>query len=161
MQQALTERIVIPNGVYARIKFKNIIIMKNVGIWLDKKMAKIVSLGNGIEKLDCIESEVEDFHVSGGSGTKIKGGPQDVVQDSKYLEREKHQLKSYFKKIAEKIKTADQILILGPAQTYAKFEKELNEKYKKIASKVTAVHNTDSMTDNQLKSVIRSHFLTE
>ena len=132
--------------------------MKNIGIWLDKRIAKIVSIENDMEQLELIESGVDDYHVAGGSGTKFKGGPQDVVQDSKYLEREKHQLKSFFKEIADKIETADQIAIFGPAQANEKLRKELQENYKMIASRVKAVLKTDSMTDNQLKSMIRDFF---
>lgn len=132
--------------------------MKNIGIWLDKKVAKIFTIENDTERLDFIESEVEDYHVSGGSGTRFKGGPQDVVQDSKYLEREKHQLKSYFTEIAEEIKTADQIVIYGPAQTNEKLKKELFENFKEIDSKIMAVEKADSMTDNQVKAMVRDFF---
>lgn len=132
--------------------------MKNIGIWIDKRIAKIVSLENGHEHLDFVLSNLEDYHVSGGAGTKFKGGPQDVVQDSKYLEREKHQLKSFFKEITHKITSADQIVILGPAQANEKFEKELHNSYKELASKVKDVLKTDAMTDNQLKSMIRDFF---
>ena len=45
--------------------------MKNIGIWIDKKIAKIVSIENGIEHLEMFNSEVEDFHIGGGSGTKM------------------------------------------------------------------------------------------
>ncbi len=132
--------------------------MKNIGIWLDKRIAKIVSIENDIEHLEFIESGVDDFHVVGGSGTKFKGGPQDVVQDSKYLEREKHQLKAFFEAIADKIQTADQIAIFGPAQANEKLIKELQENYQMIAARVKAVLKTDSMTNNQLKSMIRNFF---
>ena len=76
---------------------------KNVGVWLDKEKALIVNVKNGIESINTIVSQVENFHIHGGSGSKFKGGPQDVRQDSKYLEREKHQLKGYFKDVASEI----------------------------------------------------------
>lgn len=132
--------------------------MKNIGIWLDKKVAKIVTIENDIETLEFIESEVDDYHVVGGSGTRFKGGPQDVVQDSRYLEREKHQLKSYFGEIVDKIKTADEIIIYGPAQTNEKLKKELFENFKFIDSKIREVVKVDSMTDNQLKALVRDSF---
>jgi len=132
--------------------------MKNLGIWLDKKNARIISLENENERMDTIVSEVEDFHIQGGSGTKFKGGPQDVVQDSKYLEREKHQLKAYFKEIASKMKDAKAIVIFGPAQTKEKLRKELQENYKDLNTKVKAVKNADSMTDNQVKALVRDFF---
>jgi hypothetical protein len=55
--------------------------MKKIGIWLDKEKAYIITLENETEKLNTIMSEVEVFRPKGGSGTRFKGGPQDVVQD--------------------------------------------------------------------------------
>ena len=132
--------------------------MKKLGIWLDKKTARLISLENEKEVIDTIVSEVEDFRIHGGSGTKFKGGPQDVVQDSRYLEREKHQLKAYFKEIASKMKDANAVVIFGPAQTKEKFSKELQENYKDLNAKVKAVKTADNMTDNQVKALVRDFF---
>lgn len=132
--------------------------MKNLGIWIDKKKARIISLENDKEVMATIISEVEDFRIHGGSGTKFKGGPQDVVQDSKYLEREKHQLKAYFKEIASKMKEAKAVVIFGPAQTKDKLHKELRENYKDLSAKVKAVKAVDSMTDNQIIALVKNFF---
>ena len=132
--------------------------MKNTGIWLDKEKALIVTLENGEENVVTIPSNIEHFHVQGGSGTRFKGGPQDVVQDSKYLEKEKHQFKAYFKNIVSEIKEADAIAIFGPAQTNEKFEKELIENYNDLKTKIKGVEKADSMTDNQVKALVRDFF---
>ena len=132
--------------------------MKKTGIWLDKKKALIVKLENGKENFLAIKSNVEDYHVSGGSGSKSKGGPQDVVQDSKYLEREKHQLKDYFKELASNLSDADEIALFGPAETSEKFNKELKRKYKKIGEKVQKVKKADSMTSNQVIALVKKYY---
>jgi stalled ribosome rescue protein Dom34 len=132
--------------------------MKNIGIWLDKEKAHIVSLENTKETLETIVSEVENFRIHGGSGTRLKGGPQDVVQDSKYLEREKHQLKSYFKNITKEIKDADAIVIFGPAEAYEKFYKELKENYHTLSRKVKDARTVDSMTENQTIALVRDFY---
>ncbi len=62
--------------------------MKNVGIWMDKRKAHIVQLLSDDTLLRSIDSEVDSYHIGGGSGTRFKGGPQDVVHDSKYLAHE-------------------------------------------------------------------------
>lgn len=136
----------------------NSVIMKKIGVWLDKKKALIVSLENGKENLYSIMSNVEDYRIAGGSGTRIKGGPQDVVQDSKYLEREKHQLKQYFKELASRIEDADEIALFGPAGTNQKFAKELDRKYKQVAKKVKDVKKADSMTSNQVVALVKKYF---
>lgn len=133
--------------------------MKNIGVWLDKEKAHIVGISEGGEKFETLLSEIEVFHPKGGSGTKsAKWGPQDVVQDSKYLEREKHQYKSYFKDLANAIKNADFIALFGPAGTAEMFKKELDENYPLIAAKVKTVTKVDSMTDNQIIKMVREFF---
>ncbi len=133
--------------------------MKNIGIWLDKEKAHKVTLTKESEKFETLLSDIEVFHPKGGSGTKsAKWGPQDVVQDSKYLEREKHQYKIYFKNLANAIKMADAIALFGPAETAAKFKKELDENYPLLAAKVKTVTKVDSMTDNQIRKLIREFF---
>jgi hypothetical protein len=132
--------------------------MINIGIWLDKKKAFIVTLTKEIEVFETIISNVENFHIHGGSGTRFKGGPQDVVQDSKYLEREKHQFKIYFKELASEIEKADGILIFGPAEVKDKFKKELEDFYEDINTKVKDVQTADSMTGNQVKAWVRDYF---
>jgi len=132
--------------------------MKKIGIWLDKEKAHLVTLQNGDVRFNTIYSEIDFFNPKGGSRSKTRWGPQDVVQDSKYLEREKHQLKSYFKELAKTMEDAEAIAIFGPADTNAKFFKELNENYKTLALKVRTVEKADSMTENQVKALVREFF---
>ncbi|MBL4664051.1 MAG: hypothetical protein JKY22_10990, partial [Flavobacteriaceae bacterium] len=95
-----------------------------------------------------------------GSGTKQKGGPQDVVQDSKYLEREKNQLGIYFKEIIRHLYDSRQIVIFGPAETGQKFRKELDDNYIPLAALVSDVVITDSMTKNQMMALVRNYYTT-
>ena len=132
--------------------------MKNTGIWIDREKALIVSLENDNETFKTISSNIEHFKAHGGSGTKLKGGPQDVVQDSKYLEREKQQLKQYFKAIASQINDTNALVIFGPADTNEKFSKELHKNYKSLSSKIKGVEKADSMTENQIKAYVRNFF---
>ena len=132
--------------------------MKKTGVWLDKKKALIVNLEDTKESLITVKSNVEDFHISGGSGSRMKGGPQDVVQDSKYLERKKHQLQNYFKDLASHLNESDEIDLFGPAGTNEKFNKELKKKYKAIGDKVSLVKKTDSMTSNQVVALVKKYF---
>jgi len=132
--------------------------MKRVGIWLDKQEAKGVILNNGKESLFNIPSELDFYNPKGGSRSKSKWGPQDVVQDSKYLEREKHQLKNYFEKIAEEISDVDQIAIFGPAEAPEKFVEGLKQGHPRLAAKVMVTKTVDSMTQNQFKALVKQSF---
>lgn len=132
--------------------------MKKVGIWIDKEKAHIVTLEGEKEYFKTIVSELESFNVRGGSRSKTRWGPQQVVHDSKYLEREKHQMRDYFAKLAEAVKSADVISIFGPAEVKEKFAKELSEKHPGIGAKIKAVETADSMTDNQVKEMVKEHY---
>lgn len=133
--------------------------MERVGIWLDKKEAKILKLSNGKEEFLTLKSEVEFFHASGGGRAPFKwGGTQDVVRESSYMEREKQQLRSYFKNLVDIVGEVDAIAIFGPAITREKFGKELIDRYPALASKIKVVARKDSMTDNQIKALIRDFY---
>ena len=132
--------------------------MKNTGIWLDKDKALIVTIDDSVETFDTISSNLEHYNIRGGSGTRQKGGPQDVVQDRKYLEREKQQLKLYFKAIAAQIKASDALVIFGPADTNEKLSQELHENYNSISTKIKGIKKADSMSDNQVKALVRDFF---
>jgi stalled ribosome rescue protein Dom34 len=131
---------------------------RSTGVWLDKEKAIIVTLHNGDISVNTLLSNVEYFHVSGGSGTRLKGGPQDVIQDSKYLEREKLQLKTYFKNLATEIKDVDALVLFGPAEIKDKFNKELNTSYKDLSAKVKDVVTADSMTKRQVKAWVKAFY---
>ncbi len=132
--------------------------MKYIGIWLDKEKAHLVTLHEGKEYFTTITSEVEFFNPRGGSRSKSKWGPQDVVQDSKYTEREKHQLRTFFEKVVKAIEAPRSIAIFGPGNTYAQFFKWLETNYRNIAQKVGPVQKVDSMTHNQFKALVRDVF---
>lgn len=129
-----------------------------LGIWMDKRVAKVISSANGGQLLTEINSEVHEFRSKGGSGTKRKGGPQDVVHDSKYLEREKHQYRLYFEAIVKSLPEFDHLVIFGPAQTGQKFYDELISNHKHLDKESIEVKTADSMTDNQIIAWVRDFY---
>jgi hypothetical protein len=132
--------------------------MKYTGVWLDKNKAHIVNIENDVETLTTVESNIQHFKVKGGTGQRFKSGPQDIIKDSKYLEREKLQLKQYFKDIVINLGDTNALVLFGPAGTSEKFRKELNANYNNLASKVKDVVKTDSMTNNQIKAWVKDFF---
>lgn len=132
--------------------------MKQVGIWLDKQEALCVELQDGRERFFSIPSELEFFNPKGGSRSKTRWGPQQVVHDSKYLEREKHQLKKYFEKIVQTVKDADELAIFGPAEAPEQLVGMLEEDHPELAAKIVAKEKADSMTKNQIKAMVKRSF---
>lgn len=132
--------------------------MKRAGIWIDKEKAYIVTLQGDNEHMETITSDIERYRVKGGSGSRFTSGPQDVIKDSTFLNREKQQFKNYFKEIVSKVNDADQLVIFGPAGTNDKLKSEMDNNYKTLSTKVKAVVKADAMTDNQIKAWVRKFF---
>ncbi len=133
--------------------------MRNIGVWLDKEKAHVVTLTAQGEDFRTIPSELEFYNLKGRSPGRFKwGGTQNVVHERKYLEREKQQLKAYFKNLANAVEDADALIIFGPADTNAKFRKELDENYKSISARIKGVIKADSMTENQVSAFVRDFF---
>ncbi|TFG73356.1 MAG: hypothetical protein E4H26_09905, partial [Flavobacteriales bacterium] len=123
--------------------------MNNIGIWIDKEKAHLVTLYNNEIDIKTLYSEIENFHPKGGSRSREKwGGTQDVVKESTYMEREKQQLKKYFENLAHELSDADEVVILGPSDTPDKFRKALTEKHGLLNGKVRSVIKCDSLTEN-------------
>lgn len=132
--------------------------MRKVGIWIDKEKAHIVILFDDKELFTTIASDLEFYHPKGGSRSKTRWGPQEVMLESRYMEREKQQLKKYFQSLADKVINADQIVIFGPALTREKLKKEWTKSQPELATKILEVIKTDSMTDNQVKALVRDYY---
>ena len=131
---------------------------KKIGIWIDKRIAKIVTFFRKKESFQIINSEIEEYNVKGGSGTRLKGGPQDVVHDSKYLEKENHHYKKYFNEIYDCIKDADSVVIIGPAQTGEKLRNELVNSSSKLNGKTIDLKKADKMTNNEIKIWVKKYY---
>jgi len=129
-----------------------------IGIWIDKRKAKIVSIKKGAVELKTIASDLEEYHPKGGSGSRTKGGPQDVVQDSKYLERQKHQMTTYFRHLITSLTNVDELVVFGPGMTGRQFAKEIEINHKNLYPKLKGVNKANSMTDNQIKAWVRDFF---
>ena len=129
-----------------------------VGIWVDHEKAQIVFIKGEREETISIESGAEGhIRLSGGSRSKSPFGPQEVASEQKMGERRKHQLQRYYRKIAEKCRGAQGILILGPGEAKAELAKELR-KSKDLASRIIGVEPADKMTKNQFRARMRKSF---
>ena len=86
---------------------------------------------------------------------------QHLAAELGHREREKHQTKNYFKELVEEVGDVDALAVFGPAETFEKFKRELEQSYKELNAKVKIVRRADSMTDNQVKALVRDFFENE
>ena len=128
--------------------------MKQIGVWIDKREAKIILIENGDESITTIQSEIEEFIPK---GRRFKGGAQEIAHDSTNLNREKIQRTKFFENIVEQIESADMIVIFGPAETGEKLYTELLHKHPQVHARTKPVETADNMTDNQLKAWVKSY----
>ncbi len=129
--------------------------MKNTGIWIDKDKAHMFSLEGNKTTFLTITSDIDFYKIK---ANKTLGGSTEIVKDRTHLEREKQQLKSYFKNIISVIEDSDAIVIFGPAQTGQKLNKEIELNYKILHPHIKEVIKTDQMTENQTKAWVRNYF---
>lgn len=130
-----------------------------VGIWLDQEKAFIVSIFDGKESINLIESGVEKrIRLSGGSRSKSPYGPQDVASEKKPEERRKHQLRRYYQEIRDAIEDAEKVLIFGPGEAKTGLEKEM-KKTKQLPYKIIGVEPADKMTEKQILAKVRNTFV--
>lgn len=127
------------------------------GIWLDNQKAYIVYLTNEKEELVKINSEVEDYHISGGAAAPSPYGTHDTVSERRLLERKKQQLSRYFKKVMDRIKDCEQIYICGPAGAKIGLRKEVLES-ESLKHRLVSVETCDSMTENQIIAQVKTFF---
>jgi stalled ribosome rescue protein Dom34 len=132
--------------------------MARIGIWLDKEKAHVVTLHDNQANFETILSNVETSRDVPGSDIRLKEGSKEIIQDSKFMEREKQQLKIYFKNLVSEIKEADKLVLFGPAETEWNFKKELNSNYKEISAKLSYVVKADSMTNAQIVAWVKLYY---
>ena len=127
------------------------------GIWIDERQAWILSCAKNNLLLKTIRSEVEAYHLHGGSGSSTPYGPQDVVSETALNRRKDQQLRNYFQLVISEILPAKRLFITGPAGAKTGLHKELNLMKDHTFESITT-ESSDSMTENQFKALVREFF---
>lgn len=127
------------------------------GIWLDFDKAYIYHIQKRKNEFLIIDSEIEHYHLVGGSRSSTPYGPQDAVSERHFLERRKHQIKSYFNRIVPCLTESMQVVVMGPAEAkvclYQHLDGLNNTKFK-----LHPVMTKDNMTENQVRATIRNFY---
>jgi hypothetical protein len=131
---------------------------KQVGIWIDTKKAKIVTLSGDQKHLKIIDSEIETRErIEGESKHFGRFGDAYLDFEKSKEQKIKKQAKDFFKLIVKEISTCDAIVIFGPAGMKHELEKEIKNDHQ-LSSKLKAVVAADSMTDNQISAWVVNYF---
>ncbi|AVR45581.1 hypothetical protein C7S20_10060 [Christiangramia fulva] len=133
--------------------------MKKIGIWIDRKNAKIISISEEEERLNTISSHLHFFKHKGFSRAAMKwGGPQDVLSAKTIEEKEKNHLNTYFDEVIEAVRKAEAIAVFGPGEIPRMFTHRLERKNKILWTRLKTVEKTDKLSDKQFKAHVRNFY---
>jgi len=126
-----------------------------VGLWIDHRKAVIVTLTDGGNTTEEVESDAE-AHVrfSGGSGglSGSRAGGGEATRERR-LEGE---LGKYYDHVITRIRDAEEILIFGPGE--AKGELRAHLEHAGLGKRIVGVETVDKMTNHQIAAKAREHF---
>ncbi|HEX6791950.1 MAG TPA: hypothetical protein VF247_11625 [Candidatus Krumholzibacteria bacterium] len=130
--------------------------MKKVGIWIDHRRALIVTLEEGNESREVVESDIDQLATPEGSRRNpTPYGPQMTSVEHKMEGRELKHLHQYYQDIIKRIGAPERLLVIGPALAKQELAAEIaNESA--LRKTMVKVEPCDSMTDNQVAARIRA-----
>lgn len=132
--------------------------MGKTGIWIDSKKAYIVSLSGSEANLLIVSSDIEGVNRVDGEGKEYgRFGDQYTTLENKQENRKKHEVADYLEEVIEKIKSAEEIVVFGPAEMKKELEKQIKENLT-LAKKLLEVVSTDSMTENQIIAWVKDYY---
>lgn len=130
---------------------------KQLGVWMDFRVAEIIARPNDESIPVLIASEIEEVQPGGGSRSRVPYGPMDKKSDRKILQRRKNQIDHYFQQIVEEVKSADEIFIFGPGEAKSLFLQYIRE-LKSFKPYILSIITEDRMTTNQKSAYVRSFY---
>lgn len=122
-------------------------IAKNLGIWMDYTTAILIEFN-----LNSCEIKSIDSGFSNQEENEFLDKSESLMHH-----KEKQQLSTFFKRIADQIKEYNEVVIFGSSDAKAELYTVLKqeEPFKKIKMEIK---NTNKMTDNQKKHFVKSYF---
>ena len=125
---------------------------KEVGLWIDRRRASIVTLMNEGVDVKQIIADVD-------KNERYSGKSLDVSDEDIKDRRFDNNLKRYYDKVISNIQDAHSILIFGPGE--AKIELKKRIEGKSFLGKNVHVEAEDKMTDRQIAAKVRQFFQNE
>ena len=123
---------------------------KQVGLWINRKKAVIVSIANNVEGRRIITSDMEHYVLY---STVVPGdGSPEEIRDRRFW----NHLGEYYDKIIAHIRDAAEIQIFGPEE--AKYELEKRLEKEGLAQNIVSMEDAEKMTDLQIGIKVQKRF---
>ncbi len=126
---------------------KEILLKKEIGLWIDHRKAVVVMVSDEGEEVQEITSHMEK-HVRFASGDSEDGSSEDV-RDRQYG----NHINSYYDAVIAVIRDGASIQIFGPGEAKGELKKRLESK--ELGGRIVSVETVDKMTDRQIASKVR------
>lgn len=127
------------------------------GIWIDHRIAVIVTVLAEGEQIDTISSSVEK-HPERTGDSPLKGPyeARQVPADDKRQRAFTGHMNAFYDTVIGKIATAQAIFILGPGEAKGELKRRLDHRH--LGSRVSALETAGKLTDRQISAKVRQHF---
>jgi hypothetical protein len=123
---------------------------KQVGLWLDRNKAVIVTIANNIEGKRIITSDMEHY-VLYSSVVPGDGSPEEI-RDRRFW----NHLGEYYDQIIAHIRDATEIQIFGPE--VAKYELQKRLENEGLGIHIVSVEDAGTLTDVQIATKVQKRF---
>ena len=124
---------------------------KQVGLWIDHKEAFIVSLGEGAEQTQHLESGMEK-HVRFSGRHSADDGSADNQRDRQFAAH----LSKYYDSVIDQVKLAESLFLFGPGEAKGELKKQLVTHG--LGERIVGVETTDKLTEPQIVAKVRQHY---
>jgi stalled ribosome rescue protein Dom34 len=128
-----------------------------MGLWIDRRTAVIVTISDAEDEVRRIDSEVEERQQRANESPQegspgSRRAPADDIQQRIQTER----LNTYYDTVIEAVSGAESILVMGPGEAKGELKARLDRK--KPDERVVGVVTAGKLTDRQIAAKVREHF---
>lgn len=133
---------------------------RQTGIWIDSSKAIIVSLEGTKESITEINSDVENkTHHNRESNNGTFSGEHHSSNETQFENRKAHQMDYFLNAVVKHLKNADELYIIGPAETKTILKKKILADSTMSSSLLKAVESAEKMTANQLMAQVKEFYM--
>jgi hypothetical protein len=123
---------------------------KQVGLWIDRNKAVIVTIANNVEARSIITSDMEHYVLY---STVVPGdGSPENPRDRRFW----NHLGEYYDKIIAHIRDATEIQIFGPGVAKSELEKHLEREG--LGIHIVSMEDAERMSDHQIGIKVQKRF---
>jgi hypothetical protein len=120
-----------------------------VGIWIDREKAVIVTISAGHVSTKTLSSEV-------GPHTHYAGS-QEGGGEKKYEERHNQNLDRYYDDVISQLGEPEAVLLFGPGEAKMQLKHRLGRSHV-LSKMIVAVEGADKLTDPQIVATVKEHY---